>query len=303
VGLPELEGGGSNSVVQAGAIRFEGNVLIQSSDGSISVKLGRLTLMVDPLLTFSSQSPDGCPTVLVSAPTREGAAPRFRAGHRDERSCSLVYDFRGQGPAFLGAELENNGRLLAVLAVTRLEHPIFSHLNSFCDIEIRGHEQLSLEFSACPGVAIDVRPFDYPIGRPARFAFLERGGIFRVVEAANGEKGPFTTLAIGRLARDEPLSITLLDRGRPEGRLTLADWARQADTTLSPTAGWGVPVNAIEFSLSGDASGAPASLFVTLAGTSVGRGWDCVGHSAGTYRNRVLLERMDDSGTKMIPGR
>jgi hypothetical protein len=26
------------------------------------------------------------------------------------------------------------------------------------------------------------------------------------------------------------------------------------------------------------------------AGTSVGRGWDCVGHKAGTYRNRMRLE-------------
>ena len=63
------------------------------------------------------------------------------------------------------------------------------------------------------------------------------------------------------------------------------------------TAGWGVSVNAIEFSRSGDAPGEPASIFVTLAGTSVGRGWDCVGHAAGQYQNRMLFEKVEDSGT------
>jgi len=32
-----------------------------------------------------------------------------------------------------------------------------------------------------------------------------------------------------------------------------------------------------------------------LSATSVGRGWDSVGHSAGTYRNRVTLERYSNS--------
>lgn len=30
-------------------------------------------------------------------------------------------------------------------------------------------------------------------------------------------------------------------------------------------------------------------LSVTLSATSIGRGWHSVGHSAGTYRNRVEL--------------
>ncbi|MGP0064920.1 MAG: hypothetical protein ACLQGP_15140 [Isosphaeraceae bacterium] len=81
-------------------------------------------------------------------------------------------------------------------------------------------------------------------------------------------------------------------------RLSLADFAAQADTTLSPTAGWGVPVNAIEFSLADDQPSSLASIFVTLAGTSVGRGWDCVGHRAGTYRNRIRLEPIADGARR-----
>ena len=85
-------------------------------------------------------------------------------------------------------------------------------------------------------------------------------------------------------------------------RVVLADWSAQADTTLSPTAGWGVPVNAIEFSLAGDAPSSPASIFVTLAATSVGRGWDCVGHRPGTYRNRIRAGAGDGACWARVSG-
>jgi hypothetical protein len=293
--LPELETASSRGIVQPGAVRLGSNALIQTSDGSITVPLSGLTLMVETILTFPSRSPDGCPVVLVSPTERIGPIPRFREGcHDGERSCSLSFDLAGQGPAFLAAKAGPAGQSLAIEAVTQLDRPVYSHLNSYCDIEVRRHRRLALEFSPCPGIPIEVRPFDYPIARPARFAYLDGLGIFSVVEAESGEKGPYRTLATGPLARDGALSITLFDEGRPRGKITLEDWARQADTSLSPTAGWGVPVNAIEFSLSGEEPGAPASIFVTLAGTSVGRGWDCVGHAAGTYRNRILIEQVSD---------
>jgi hypothetical protein len=57
-------------------------------------------------------------------------------------------------------------------------------------------------------------------------------------------------------------------------------------------------MNAIEFSRDNDRETSPASVFVTLAGTSVGRGWDSVGHTAGTYRNRTTIEMHGDPSTK-----
>jgi hypothetical protein len=159
---------------------------------------------------------------------------------------------------------------------------------------VRGHRRLELEFSPCTGVPIEVRKFDHPFGRPARFAFVDQSRTFRVVEATSGEKGPFRALASGRLGPEEPLIVGLRDNGRLVGRISLLDWSGQADTTISPTAGWGVPVNAIEFSLADDQPSSPASIFVTLAGTSVGRGWDCVGHKPGIYRNRILIEAIRD---------
>jgi hypothetical protein len=84
--------------------------------------------------------------------------------------------------------------------------------------------------------------------------------------------------------------MTLYDDEEPIARLTLRDFAAQCSTAISPTAGWRVPVNAIEFSRDTELSNSAASFFVTLAGTSVGRGFDSVGHAAGTYRNRLRFE-------------
>jgi hypothetical protein len=155
---------------------------------------------------------------------------------------------------------------------------------------VAGHARLALSFSPCPDQVIEVRPADYPVGRPLRFAYMDAKGGFHVVEGTSGEKGPFRELAGGSLGRSEPLAITLHDGDSAVARIILEDWSAQAGTTLSPTAGWGAPVNAIEFSRDGDAPGSRAAIYVTLAGTSVGRGWDCVGHAAGTYRNRMRIE-------------
>ena len=101
------------------------------------------------------------------------------------------------------------------------------------------------------------------------------------------EGGPIRLEATARLPH--PI-FSQLDQGVARARVVFDDWSAQAGTAPSPAAGWGVPVNAIEFSLAGDRPGSPAGIYITLAGTSVGRGWDSVGHAAGTYRNRIRIE-------------
>lgn len=76
--------------------------------------------------------------------------------------------------------------------------------------------------------------------------------------------------------------------GRAVAEVSLLDWAAQADTTLSPTAGWGVPSNAIELW----ADGGVVYVAVTLAGTSIGRGFQSVGHAAGRYLDRIVVRRL-----------
>jgi hypothetical protein len=124
-----------------------------------------------------------------------------------------------------------------------------------------------------------------------RLAYIDDRGIFHVVEARSGEKGPFREFGSGILPHATPLTITILDETAAVFRITLDDWEAQTARSLSPTAGWGLPVNAIEFSRIGDpgSAGGAFAIWITLAGTSVGRGWDSVGHAAGTYRNRMRI--------------
>ncbi len=288
-GRPRIAAGRNLPV--AGAMPFSRNIMVQPSDGSLIARISPLRISVRPLLRFESRSPDGAPVVLVPAAVREGPEPRMRRISKigDDRYL-FSYDLEGQGTASLGAGFDPAAASLALDAASTLDRPVYSHLNAYCDVEVQGHHRLSLEFSPCPGSLFGlVRP-GIPFGRPALFAYVRADRTFLVVEATSGEKGPFQALARGRLEPSDPLTITLHDEGRPVARLTLEDFAAQADTTLSPTAGWGVPVNAIEFALSDDKPSSMASIFITLSGTSVGRGWDCVAHRAGTYRNRLRLE-------------
>lgn len=175
------------------------------------------------------------------------------------------------------------------LVASEVESATYSHLNTYCEIFLVGHARLSLAFSPCPAHPVDVLMSDYPVGRPARSAYLDAAGVFHVVEATSGEKGPFHELASGKLDRTQTIEITFLDAGVPVASIALADWAAQCSTDLSPTAGWGLPQNAIEFALTGESPRAAACLFISLASTSVGRGFDTVGHAPGAYRNRMAV--------------
>ena len=115
---------------------------------------------------------------------------------------------------------------------------MWSHLNSWCSIVVVGHRELELSFSPCPDTRIEVTSGDYPFGARRGSRILREDGTLHVVEASSAEKGPFRALASGRLARGEPLTITLYDQGEPACRITLDDFSTQAGTALSPTAGW-----------------------------------------------------------------
>jgi hypothetical protein len=177
-----------------------------------------------------------------------------------------------------------------VEAWAKLDEPVYSHLNTFSELMITGHERLFLSFSPCPDVRVEALPADYPTGRPAQLAYVDADGMFRVVRAKSGEKGPFAELGRGVLDASDPVTITLFDGDRPACRITFATWAGQVSTDLSPTAGWGLPQNSIEFQRQGETTSSPVSIWLTLAGTSVGRGWDTVGHGAGVFLNEVLIE-------------
>ena len=86
----------------------------------------------------------------------------------------------------------------------------------------------------------------------------------------------------GTLRRGEPVTLTFADEGGPVAAWTIEGFGEQANVEPSPTAGWGMPQNAIRF----DADGGGVLVYVTLAGTGVGWGFDTVVHAAGRYGAR-----------------
>jgi hypothetical protein len=264
---------------------------VQPLAGLVSSQRGRYVLYLQPLLTFRSRSADRGWTLLARTEDRMGPGRALVGFRRDDAGIALA--FKDDGVSRLSVRETASGGSVGIEAVSRLPRPVYSHLNTYCELEFAGHRRLFASFSPCAGARIEVTHSDYPVGDPSRFAYLGADGIFRVVQASSGEKGPFRTLAQGRMDRAEPLTIELFDEDRPVLRLTLLDWAMQASTDLSPTAGWRVPQNAIEFTRDTESPASPASFFVTLAATSVGRGFDTVGHAAGTYRNRMRVEWLE----------
>jgi hypothetical protein len=268
-------------------VRLTDAVRVRPTTAQVVVRVGGLTLEIEPLLTFESRSPDRCWTLFAPPELRAGPDRRLEA--REAAPAEVTVRYADDAESVLRARAVAGGAV-EIEAWSRLDRPVFSHLNSWCAVLVSGHRRLSLGFAPAAGEKVEALPADYPSGRPARFAYLNEAAQFHVVEAQSGEKGPFRALASGSLGRDDPLTVVLYDEQRPACRVLWRDWARQAATALSPTAGWGVPVNSIEFERAGEDPAAPVPITLSLAATSVGRGWDTVGHSPGLYVNRMRIE-------------
>jgi hypothetical protein len=266
-----------------GAERLDApGVQVNLSGGDITLSAGRRSVGIQPLLSFSSRSPDGCLVLLADEAARIGPTRTLTGAQVIGRKLEASYADDGQSA--LDVDTSAAPQRVGITTVSSLPHTVWSHLNTFTELTIVGHRRLSVAFSPCPEAPVEFKPMEYPAGAPARFAYLSADGMFHVVEARSAEKGPFRELASGRLD-GEPLTLTLYDEQTPFVQISFEDFAPQASTQLSPTGGWGVPENAIEFSLQGNDPDAMASVFLTLAATSVGRGYDSVGHAPGVYRN------------------
>jgi hypothetical protein len=278
----------AEEVTQASTpVKLSDKAEFRAATAELHVKHRGVTILCAPLLTFDRTTSDGFWSLLASH------SKRGRRKLQSQTEMCGVSIFRYSDDATIQPSRSKRTDSVQLTAFTPVPPRTFSHLNSYCVLEINGHEKLSLSFSPCPDTSIDVLPADYPTGRPARFAYLDESAQFVVVEATSGEKGPFHTLASGKLRRGEALSITLHDNGKPVLSVSLEDWSQQLSTALSPTAGWRVPMNAIEFQRLGNAERSSATIWITLAATSVGRGWDCVGHRAGSYRNRLVVQPVE----------
>ncbi len=268
---------------------FAPGVDVQPDLGRISAHAGALRLSIYPWINFDSRSADRF-WVLFS-PSKMLLPPDRWLASSISGPDGAWLKFAGSEPAVIHLPQSQDSNRIAINAYTDIASPVYSHVNTYAHVDVIGHRRLKLVFSPVPGKPVEVMPADYPYGRPLRFAYLGADGIFRIVEASSGEKGPFREIGSGPLMRGAPLSVTLLDNGRPAARIVLQDWSSQLSTALSPTAGWGVPVNGIEFSRASDKPESSVNIYITLASTSIGLGFDTVGHKPGKYANRMQIER------------
>ncbi len=309
VAMPQFEHNVDSRLMQI-PVRLADHITVQTASGHVVIRHETLrgttddktdlpnrtkhsgrsySIDIEPLLTFESRSPDRFWTILAPKQYRDGPLRQLKSLRQDDGDLLALYENDTRSVLHVSASANGDGTTID--AMTQLDKPIYSHLNSFVAFTVSGCLKPALGFSPCQGLRVDVEPSDYPFGRPLRLAYFDGSDIFHVAQAKSGEKGPFAEFGSGSLPRGAPLILTLFDDGQPVCQITLDDWSSQAGHGLSPTAGWGLPMNAIEFSQLGDDSGiGPIAIWVTLAGTSVGRGWDSVGHAAGTYRNRIQIE-------------
>lgn len=267
----------------------------EAASGQVSFPCGKEHVRLRPLLTFESRSPDATWTVLAP-PAAFGPRRKFDAFSKEKNGFRAHYV--DDGETTLVAQKDLKG--LDIEAVSKIPHAIYSHLNSFAMIHVPFESTIS--FGPTGGERFALEPFDYPSGRPIKLAYLGGDIAFHVVQATDAEKGPFTALAKGHLGRDEPLTIEIHHKSNDKDgvcRLTFKDWAQQVSTELSPTAGWGLPQNSIQFSASSDRH--EGMVVITLAETGVGRGWHSVAHAEGTYKNRVRVDTVMDVAPSTPP--
>lgn len=247
-------GAGAQRAPEPATHPLGGTLGAKEAGSLVTLECGGLSLKIEPVLRFESCSDD-----------------RFWALWAD-RHCPAPSDFATQ--------LRREGEVTVIEAQTRLAAPVFSHLNSFTTVSI---SRAGLRAAVAGGPA---EPFSPETG-PRRFAWLGGDGELHTSRSTRDEKGPFIELALAHLER-QALVVVLSDDAGPACRVSFETWAAQASVEASPTAGWGVAQNGLELLEASD--GSVAGLVLSLAATSIGRGWDTVGHAAGTYRNLVRFE-------------
>lgn len=277
--------------VEPRVIELADQASVSADHAQVEVRCGGLLLKVHPLLTFYKRSPDRCWSIMVPRPVQAGPERVLTGWRKEEGLVQLQY--HDDDMSTLKVSARPGEGLVEIEALSRLSQPVYSHLNSWCQLTARGEEPLSVAFSPCPEARIPVPEWGDCWGDGLRLAYLDGQDLFHVVQAHQNDKGPFHPLACGRLERQGPLRITLYEGKRAACELEFDDWACQAGQALSPCAGHGLPVNAIEFSRFHADPLSSCNLVLSLAATSVGRGRNTVGHTPGTYRNRMRIRPCD----------
>ncbi len=262
-------------------IKLTRDAQIRPGDSRVVFRRDKLILNVQPLLSFANRSPDRCWTSLAPEGTSTATNRVLQGKVHDGARWTMTY--KDEDASVLDVTPTKDGVQLD--GRSRLPKAVFAHGNSYAELTLQGHKKLTVSFSPLPDRRIEVPA----VGTPARFAYVDAADTFHLVQASSEQRGPFTEIAAGRLKHGDPLTLTIYDDNKAAFVVTLDDWSAQASTQLSPTAGSGLPVNAIELERGGEPESSPAIITFTLASTSIGRGTQSVGHAPGVYRDRITV--------------
>lgn len=286
--LPSLPEGCES--MQPDQVFLADDMTLDYETGTVRLSHQGLEIAVRSTLAFYSVSLERGWTLFASPQWRKKYKIRFASVYHHQDEFYLKYEGGNQALVRVKGSRQK-GEPVEIETWTSLPEPVFSHLDSFTEVSVGDYNDLSISLSPFPEERFELRRHSHPdYWIHQGFAYVDAHNRFHWAKGAREEHGPFRYLAHGRLAREDPLILTIFNEDRAVCRITLYDWSEQASTALSPTAGWGVPANAVEAFVGPTSKDNVASIVFQLAATSIGRGYDTVGHKAGAYRNRMTIE-------------
>src|SRR5262249_38371848 len=111
--------------------------VVYSLDGAVAWRHGDLRIVIAPLLSFESRSPDRCWTVFASGRDRIGPRRRLTAIQRTSDHVRLGFD-DPEGNTFAEQVWLQEDKLF-IEAFNALPVPVYSHLNTFAQVTMTGH--------------------------------------------------------------------------------------------------------------------------------------------------------------------
>jgi len=274
-------------------------VSLNRRNKSIKIATQKFTLRIQPYMIFEGISPNRLWTVLGNWDTTYITIERVNTGKYKETDA-LYFSWSAKSlkswvkPGDLSGETlieqhrtEDSSVEVRMTTVTRLARQIDAHLSAYFDVEWYGQAPITLSIGHEQPYNWIPTQSDYPFGAPATFMTVMDDRVL-LLKGSSAEKGPFKTLA--EFSKKDPL-FQVMVANRPVCQFILEGFVEQASQELSPTAGWGIPVNNILLEATQFTGDQPSGVWISfsLADTGVGRGFHAVGTGPGTYVSKLRV--------------
>lgn len=282
--------GDSSGVVMVSLNRGQGDIQISTPEG---------TLDIWPYMEFRSISQNGFWAIAGNRDVSYIEIDQVSKGKYGKADAlHFLWSARSQKswlrPGELSGEVlvqrsltEDHSVKIQIITITRLARQIDTHQAKYFSLGWSGNEPIILSIGRKHVYDWVPTEHDYPFGAPATFLTVMNNQV-SLLRASSAEKGPFKELA--RFPRED-LLFRIMVAGHPVCEFILEEFVEQASPELSPTAGWGVPVNDIFLDATQFIADQPSGVWIgySLASTGIGRGFHVVGTAPGTYVGKLQV--------------